>query len=120
MTDDDMLSQSFGKFLTGKTDYKATIDDNQSKSVEQAPIQEAPKEESPPIEQPKEEPQTEPPQEQQPSNGGLNCPQCKNDLTGKENFCPECGLKIELKLICCGKELPLDAKFCPECGKRSD
>ncbi len=45
-----------------------------------------------------------------------SCRSCGAELTGDENFCPECGTEVHPSCSGCGASLTGDENFCPECG----
>lgn len=46
----------------------------------------------------------------------VSCTNCGHDLTGDENFCPECGTELEANCPDCGYELDGSENYCPDCG----
>lgn len=52
------------------------------------------------------------------SDGGPECPDCKNPVSKDAKFCPACGHQILIFQQCreCGKNLTPSARFCSRCG----
>lgn len=48
------------------------------------------------------------------------CPSCDAELKEGDNFCPKCGVKIEIALTCdgCGNDVGADDLFCRKCGNK--
>ena len=48
----------------------------------------------------------------------MKCPKCQFENEEGSKFCLECGEKLEIKCLQCGKILPPLAKFCNQCGQK--
>ena len=50
--------------------------------------------------------------------GTIACPQCGNPVPAQQNFCGECGAKMEKTCPTCGTVWGPTQKFCGECGTK--
>ena len=54
------------------------------------------------------------------TNASLKCPKCGYDIGSDNQFCVNCGTKIEIELKCsnCGSNVAADDMFCTVCGNK--
>jgi RNA polymerase subunit RPABC4/transcription elongation factor Spt4 len=50
------------------------------------------------------------------AGGGDACTNCGHELTGEENFCPDCGTEVRSGCPDCGYDLSGEENYCPDCG----
>ena len=48
----------------------------------------------------------------------MKCPKCQTEILEGAKFCSECGSKLEIACLACGKINPLSSKFCIDCGHK--
>jgi RNA polymerase subunit RPABC4/transcription elongation factor Spt4 len=48
----------------------------------------------------------------------MQCPNCKNEINGDENFCPHCGTSLGNLCPVCHYPVSPQDKFCPNCGQK--
>ncbi len=56
-----------------------------------------------------------------PSEGALNCPECRQPIRHDDKFCSSCGHQLVVFEQCkgCGKNLAPGTRFCPRCGRQA-